>query len=275
MAPGEQPPRRASREFKAFLWVVFAGWVVISFILGGKQVTVGVLLGFVLMPYLIAREHRRPRPWRFSLIGAGACLGFGLLLAGIREIGQPSHIDDLLAALEQVEPETGKQARAGRMDMITLQPLLGAATARAFQRAPDADVVAYDEALFQLIETPAGVNPERCAQKAAGGVNAPLDSSEGRQIAMATIRLFGAATAHAEPVAINHDRANALRASLVNTLDADGVLSDPARYAGLTREQHCDLILREMDYLRQLPLNDRALLLRARVTPPPARHTSY
>ena len=108
MAPGEG--NRTSRKFEVFLWVIFAGWVATAFLLGGQQVTVGMLLGFVVMPYLIARERRINGPWAFSLIGTGACLAVALLMSEGEEIPAPAAATGSRAALARSrDSTTGRQ----------------------------------------------------------------------------------------------------------------------------------------------------------------------
>jgi hypothetical protein len=170
--------------------------------------------------------------------------------------------NEVIAAMELFEPETARQARAVEKDLARVKPLIQGAMMRAAKRAPDAELVAYGDALFQLVETPTGINQPRCVSMATGGSKVPPTMAEEMHVAKATARLFRAAATQPVPVPIDLDRAMSLRDQALKAADPEGLISDPASFAAMPPDQQCGFYLRMMKALRQLPEKDAALILR-------------
>jgi hypothetical protein len=273
-AEQEKPRTRTSHLIELLLWVALVGIVAAVAIpeLAGHPIEdrniLSTLFGFMGLPFIIAHMRRASLPWLYSL--AGLVLFFALPLAGgaMRGVEKRGPEKELLASMEQFEPATAKLARAARKDRKLLKLILQPAIRRAAERAPDAELIAYNEALFTLVETPAGINRQRCAEIISGATRTPNTSEEEILIAQATARLFRAAAQHPEPHSFDMERSVALRGELLKVADRDGVLDDPARMQAMTRDQQCDFYLRTIKGLRELPLPDRALVVRGNMATP-------
>jgi hypothetical protein len=263
-----EPRTRISHIIEIFLWVMLVGIVASVAIpeYAGHPIAAealpGALFGFVLLPFLIARVRRAGRPWLYSLAGVVVFFGLAALGGAKQGLDTRGQENELYAALEQFEPETGKAARAAAKNPALLKSILPSAIRRAAQRAADADLVAYNKELFGLIETKAGVDRQRCAEVTLGEKQRPHTTAEELRIGKATAQLFRAASSNAEPVIFDMDRAMALHGEVVRAADREGVTADPARLAAMTRDEHCDLYLRMMKNLNELPLADAALVMR-------------
>jgi hypothetical protein len=269
-----EPRTRTSRIFEILLWVMLVGIVASVAIpeIAGYPIPVegfsSVLIGFLLLPFLIARLRRASHPWLYSLAGAGLLFGLAVLGGVMRGQERRGHENELFAALEQFEPETGKRARAAEKNLPLLKSILQPAIRRAAERAPDAELVAYGDALFKAVETPVGIDYQRCAEITSGAKQTPKGPLEEIRIAKATARLFRAAALHPEPISIDMERSMALRNELMRVTDRDGVLTDPAKAAAMTHVQQCDFYVRTMKNLRELPVSDAALIMRGNMASP-------
>jgi len=258
----EEPRTPTSRIVEIFLWVALVGIVAAVAIpeFAGRPIEdkniLGTLFGFLGLPFIIARMRRARAPWLYSLAGLGLFIALPMAGGAMRGLEKREHGNDLLTAIEQFEPDTGKRARAAEKNPELLRSILLPAIRRAAQRAPDAELVAYNKAIFRLVETPTGIDRQRCAATVMGERQRPTTSAEEIYLAKATAQLFRAALPHPEPISFDRERSIALRGEIVRAADVDGVTTDPVRLAALTRDQHCDLYLRMMKNLRELPVAD-------------------
>lgn len=267
----EEPRTLASRIIEIVLWFALFGLVAGVAIpeIAGRPIDdkgmLSALLGFVGLPFLIARLRRARMPWLYPLVGLG--LFFAIPMAGgyMRGTEKKDQEDEFLAAIEAFDPETAKRMRAAGKDETLLASLMVPAIRRAMERAPDQELVAYTDDLFKLVDTPAGINRQRCAELTGGARQTPKSSAEQIYIGQANARLFRAASHRPQPVEFDRDRAVALRRDLLKVADRDGVLADPAKLQAMTVEDRCGLYVRMMQGLRKLPVSDAALILRGNV----------
>jgi hypothetical protein len=273
-AEDEPEPRSSlSRVFEVLLWLAIIGTVAGIAIptaaghSGDGSAMLGALCGLALWTYLLGRVRRSPRAWVYPLAGAGL---FVMLIFGggvLRGLSMRSTGNDLFAAIEKFEPETGRRARAAQNDPAESKRVLLPAMSRAAQRAPDADLVAFREGMSLIVETPEGVNRKRCAEYAlAGGLQSTPTREEQLLIANAMTRLFLAAASHAEPYPIDRDRAVNQRVQMLRAVDPEGVLSDPQRSAQMSPAQACDLYLGMLRFMRKMPEPEAANLMRSNMT---------
>jgi len=174
----------------------------------------------------------------------------------------------MFAALERFEPETGKRARAAEKnkDPAAMKKILLPALSRAALRAPDADLVAFRDGMYQIVEAPAGINRKRCVEYAVGGgLQSQPTREEQLQIANTMTRFFEAAAAHPGEFTVDVQRAQAVNEQMLKTVDPQGML-DPARTTQLTNDQGCDLYVAMMRFLQKLPPAEAAHLIRAKMT---------
>jgi len=267
--PPEASPRSTgSRIAEVLLWFAVIGTFASVAIptLAGQGVEQrhlpSGLIGFLLWPFLLARVRRAENPWIYPL--AGLVLFFGLIFVGPMVRARPggAETDELIAALEVFEPETARRARAIEKDPVRMKEVLVPAMFRAMQIAPDAALVEYRDAHFQLISTANGVNRERCADIATGRGLGRMSFQEQLQMARVTSRLIRAAAASPQPNALDPERATALNQQVMLTVDPEGIAADPARVAALSREQACEFYLRTVRAIRALPPADLAQIIR-------------
>jgi len=274
VVPAEEPRTRTSRMLEILLWIALVGIVAAVAIpeLAGKPIRdeniVGTLLGFLGIPFLIARMRRASRPWLYSL--AGLLLFVALPMAGGAMKGHERLAEEkeLFAAIEAFEPETARRARAAEKDPALLNTIIKPALFRAAQRAPDTALVAYSDSIFQLVETPTGINRKLCIAMASGSTRNAATSADEMHMARASVQLLRAAAANPQPIAVDAERAVALRDEAMDAADVDGVTTDAAKLAAMTPDQRCDFYLRMMKLMRRLPEKDFALIMRFGMTPP-------
>jgi len=214
--------------------------------------------------------RRASFPWLYSLAGLGLFFAIPLAAGAMRGLENRKQGNELIAAIEAFEPETGKQARAAEQakDALRLKSILVPAIRRAGLRAPDEELVAYSEAMFRLVDTPTGVDRQRCLELTSGAAQTRKSAEEEIQIAQANTRLFLAAAKNPEPVGFDMGRSVALRGDYLKAVDRDGLLADPARLQAMTSGEKCDFYLRMMRGLHELPLPDAALILRGNFATP-------
>src|SRR5262245_45030186 len=131
------PRSTVSRVLEVLLWLALIGTIAAVAIpeLAGRPPqgndALSGLVGLLLWPFLLAKVRRMERPWLYSV--AGIALFFGLVMAGgaKRGLAIRGEGNDLLAAIEAFEPETGRLARVVKDDAARLKQVMQPALLRA------------------------------------------------------------------------------------------------------------------------------------------------
>lgn len=199
-------------------------------------------LGLPLWLYLLAKLKKFRRAWAYALLGIVVVLLVTVGAGIARGLRERAMAEDLISSVERLDPQAGGQLRAVKNDKVAFKQILAPVLNRAIERAPDSEVLAFNNARLQLISPASGTIVDRCvaAARGSGSDSSQMSKEEQTSMARAVGRLVDAAALQSSPqAAMDEEKAQAMLDAIYSTVDPSGTLNDVEKTAALLDDDMC------------------------------------